>query len=168
MIQEREMTVAVRVVSRCLGGEGKVKEAVVQGLVGAGARGQHPASTCIMWDPWGLVQMSACSCPQAPLSMGFSRQEHWNGLLFPSLEDLPHPGIEPGSPALQSDSLPLSHQGSPRLGLSRLFLLSAQVRSRRRQWQPTPVFLPGESQGRGSLVGCRLWGHTESDMTEAA
>ena len=35
------------------------------------------------------------------------------------------------------------------------------------QWQPTPVFLPGESQGRRSLVGCRLWGHTESDMTEA-
>ena len=37
----------------------------------------------------------------------------------------------------------------------------------RRRWQPTPVFLPGESQGRGSLVGCRLWGHTGSDMTEA-
>ena len=37
----------------------------------------------------------------------------------------------------------------------------------RRRWQPTPVFLPGESQGRGSLVGCRLWGHTESDATEA-
>ena len=37
----------------------------------------------------------------------------------------------------------------------------------RRQWQPTPVFLPGESQGRGSLAGCRLWGHTESDTTEA-
>ena len=37
----------------------------------------------------------------------------------------------------------------------------------RRQWQPTPVFLPGESQGRVSLVGCRLWGHTESDTTEA-
>ena len=36
----------------------------------------------------------------------------------------------------------------------------------RRKWQPTPVFLPGESQGRGSLVACRLWGHTESDMTE--
>ena len=34
------------------------------------------------------------------------------------------------------------------------------------QWQPTPVFLPGESQGRGSLVGCRLGGHTESDTTE--
>jgi len=37
----------------------------------------------------------------------------------------------------------------------------------RRKWQPTPVFLPGESQEQGSLVGCRLWGHTESDTTEA-
>ena len=36
-----------------------------------------------------------------------------------------------------------------------------------RKWQPTPVFLPGESQGQGSLVGFRLWGRTESDMTEA-
>ena len=36
----------------------------------------------------------------------------------------------------------------------------------RRKWQPTPVFLPGDSQGRGSLVGCRLWGLTESDTTE--
>ena len=37
----------------------------------------------------------------------------------------------------------------------------------RRKWQPTPVFLPGESQGQGSLVGCRLWGRTESETTEA-
>ena len=37
----------------------------------------------------------------------------------------------------------------------------------RRKWQPTPVFLPGESQGRGSLVCCHLWGRTESDTTEA-
>ena len=36
----------------------------------------------------------------------------------------------------------------------------------RRKWQPTPVFLPGEFQGQGSLVGCCLWGHTESDTTE--
>ena len=49
--------------------------------------------------PWTV----AC---QAPLSMGFSRQEHWSGLLFPSPEDLPNPGIEPRSPALQADSLP--------------------------------------------------------------
>ena len=37
----------------------------------------------------------------------------------------------------------------------------------RKKWQPTPGFLPGESQGQGSMVGCRLWGHTESDTTEA-
>ena len=37
----------------------------------------------------------------------------------------------------------------------------------RRKWQPTPVFLPGESQGRQSLVGCHLWGRTKSDTTEA-
>ena len=36
----------------------------------------------------------------------------------------------------------------------------------RRKWQPTPGFLPGESQERGSLVGCRPWGHTDSDTTE--
>ena len=36
----------------------------------------------------------------------------------------------------------------------------------RRKWQSTPVFLPGESQGRGSLVGCRLWGRTELETTE--
>ena len=37
----------------------------------------------------------------------------------------------------------------------------------RRKWQPAPVFLPGESQGRWSLIGCRLWGCTELDTTEA-
>ena len=40
---------------------------------------------------------------QAPLSMGFSRQEYWNGQPFPSPGDLPDPGIEPGSPSLQSE-----------------------------------------------------------------
>ena len=44
---------------------------------------------------------------------------------------------------------------------------SLRVMHWRRKWQATPVFLPGESQGRGSLVGCHLWGRTESDMTEA-
>ena len=51
---------------------------------------------------------------QAPLSMGFSRQEYWSGLPFPPLENLPDPGIEPASlatPTLQADSLPLSPQG---------------------------------------------------------
>src|SRR5574341_2543749 len=45
--------------------------------------------------------------------MGFSRQEYWSGLPRPSPGDLPNPGIEPGSPASQADSLPLSCQGSP-------------------------------------------------------
>jgi len=44
--------------------------------------------------------------PQVPLSMEFSRQEYWSGLPFPSPGDLHHPGIKPGSPALQADYLP--------------------------------------------------------------
>ena len=50
---------------------------------------------------------------QAPLSIGFSRQEYWSGLLFPSLWDLPHPGIEPRTLALQADSLPTEPSGKP-------------------------------------------------------
>ena len=49
--------------------------------------------------PWTVAH-------QAPPSMGFSRQEYWSGLPFPSSGDLPNPGTEPGSPALQTDSLP--------------------------------------------------------------
>ena len=46
------------------------------------------------------------------------------------------------------------------------FTFTFHFHALRRKWQPTPVFLPGESQGRVSLVGSHLWGHTESDMTE--
>ena len=49
--------------------------------------------------PWTIAH-------QAPLSMRFSRQEYWSGLPFPSLGDLPNPGIKPRSPALQADSFP--------------------------------------------------------------
>ena len=52
---------------------------------------------------------------QAPLSMGFSRQECWSGLPFPSPGDLPNPGIELSSPALQADALPSEPPGKPRL-----------------------------------------------------
>ena len=48
---------------------------------------------------------------QAPLSMGFFRQEYWSGLPIPSLGNLPNPGIEPGSPALQADTLPSEPPG---------------------------------------------------------
>ena len=52
--------------------------------------------------------------------MGFSRQEYWRGLPFPPPGDLPYPGIEPGSPAMQADSLPSELPGKPfkELGLS--------------------------------------------------
>ena len=50
---------------------------------------------------------------QAPPSMGFSRQEYWSGLPFPSPGDLPNPGIKPGSPALQTDALPSEPPGKP-------------------------------------------------------
>ena len=52
---------------------------------------------------------------QAPLFMGFPRQEHWNGLPFPSPGGLPRPGIEPKIPALQADSLPLAPPGKPQI-----------------------------------------------------
>ena len=57
-----------------------------------------------------LCDPTDCS-HQAPLSMGFSRPEYWSGLLFPSPGDLPSPGIEPRSPALQADSLPSEPPG---------------------------------------------------------
>ena len=52
-------------------------------------------------------------------------------------------------------------------GWTRLSDFTFTFMHRRRKWQPIPVFLPGEYQVRGSLVGCRLWGRTESDTTEA-
>ena len=82
-----------------------------------------------------LVEESTCMCAQllsriqyfatpwtvdcqTPLSMGLSRQEYWSELPCPPSRDIPDPGIEPTSPvapALQADSLLLSHQGSPNL-----------------------------------------------------
>ena len=52
---------------------------------------------------------------QAPPSMKFSRQEYWSGLPFPSPGDLPNPGIEPRSPALQADGLPSEPPGKPHM-----------------------------------------------------
>ena len=61
-----------------------------------------------------VVSDSAAPCAvvrQAPLSMVFSRQEYWSGLPFPSPGNLPDPGIKPGSPDLQADSLPSEPPG---------------------------------------------------------
>ena len=72
-----------------------------------GGGGGLVARSCpVLATPWTV----AC---QAPLSVRFSRQEYWSGLPFPSPGDLPHPGIEPRSPALQVDSLPSEPPGKP-------------------------------------------------------
>ena len=63
----------------------------------------------------------------------------------------------------------LQSMGSLRVGHDSMTSLSLFTFMHwRRKQQPTPAFLPGESQGQRSLVGCRLWGRTESDTTEAA
>ena len=56
--------------------------------------------------PWAVAYLD-------PSSMGFSRQEYWSGLPFPSPGNLPDPGIEPGSAALQTDALPSEPPGKP-------------------------------------------------------
>ena len=87
--------------------------------------------------PWTVAH-------QAPLSMGFSRQEYWSGLPFPSPGDLPNPGIKSGSPALQADSLPSEPPWKP------LFLVRIMFMAMRR-WE-------GQKLGSwGVLAGPSLW-----------
>ena len=65
------------------------------------------AQSCpTLCDPWTVAH-------QAPLSMGFPRQQYWSGLPFPSPGQLSNPGIKPRSPALQADSLPSEPPGQP-------------------------------------------------------
>ena len=65
------------------------------------------AQSCpTLCDPWTVAH-------QVPPSMGFSRQEYWSGLPFPSPGDLPNPGIEPRSPTLQADALTSAPPGKP-------------------------------------------------------
>ena len=156
--------------------------------------------------------------------MGFSRQEYCSGVPFPSPGDLPDPGTEPGSPALQADALPSEPPGklhtcifanyntslhipllqsweekylsynlsverynlqyrTPSHSFRNLYILisiclgASQVAQRkdptcntedagsigkipwRRAWHPIPVFLPGKSHEKRSLVGCSPWGY---------
>ena len=83
---------------------------------------------------------------QAPLSMGFSRQEYWSGSPCPPPGDLPDPKTEPTVPC---SLLWFLHY--------RQILYHWAIR-RRRQWHPTPVLLPGKSHGWRSLAGCSPWG----------
>ena len=88
---------------------------------------------------------------QAPLSMGFSRPEFWSGLKCLPPKDLSNPEIKLAS--LTS------------LALADGFLTTSAMRGRR-QWQPTPVLLPGRPNGRRSLVGYSPRGREESDTTK--
>ena len=83
---------------------------------------------------WLFVMPWIVAC-QAPLSMGFSREEHWSGLSCPPPEDLPHTGIKsayPAAPGLQADSLPLSHWGSIFTSLGVIYLITGS-------WSPSPI-----------------------------
>ena len=129
---------------------------------------------------------------QAPLSMGFPRQEYWNVLPFPPPASCTHiaaneiisfffmaeqyleKAMAPHSSTLAwkipwtEEPGRLQSMGSLRVGHDWATSLSFFTFMHwRRKWQPTPVFLPGESRGQRSLVGCRLWGRTELDTTEA-
>ena len=84
--------------------------------------------------PWTV----AC---QDPLSMGFSRQEYWSGLPFPSPGVLPDPGIEPRSPALQADSLPTELWGKPHCGL---IYPKSHKQGQRCSWDPDLFMLMGD------------------------
>ena len=76
-----------------------------------------PKSCLTLWDPVD------CSPPGSSV-LGISWQENWSGLPFPTPGDLPDPGIEPGSPLLQADSLPSEPQGKPKnVGVGNLCLL---------------------------------------------
>ena len=81
--------------------------------------------------PWTIAH-------QAPLSMGFSRQEYWSGLPFPSPGDLPDAGIEPGSPTLQAYSLLSEPPGKPNFTLKFSFVFS--LKKKKKYDNPGPDF----------------------------
>ena len=116
-----------------------------------------------------LLATSWTAAYQAPPSMGFSRQEYWSGLPLPS------PTTNLGS-VLKSRDITLPTKA--RIVKTMLFpvvmyrceswtikktehrrTVAFELWCWRRQWQPTPVHLPGKSHGRRSLVGCSPWGH---------
>ena len=104
--------------------------------------------------------------------MGFSRQEYWSGMPSPSPGTCPNPGTEPRSPALQADSLPSEPLGKPRICLQsrkhRRCRFNPWVGTIpwRKTWQPTPVFLPGESHVQRSLASYSPWGCKDSDRAK--
>ena len=105
----------------------------------------------------------AQSCPTLCDPMDFAA--HWAPLRRRWWH--PTPVLLPGKISWTEEPGRLQSMRSQRIGHDRLTSLSFFILMHcRRKCQPTPVFLPGESQGQGSLVGCCLWDRTESDTTE--
>ena len=102
--------------------------------------------------PWTV----AC---QAPPSIGFCRQEYWSGLLFPSPGDLPDPGIEPGSPTLQADSLPSAPPGKPNMKGTSHQIYETQMHFHQKPEPPC---------GRDGALPCRRWIHWPRGCTHPA
>ena len=100
-------------------------------------------------NPWTI----AC---QAPLSLGFSRQEYWSGLPFPSLRDFPYPGVKPMSPAWQMASLPLSCLGSPKyLAKSTWYIINWLMQDKLLSCQPRLCTKFRPQQGTGMVLNSR-------------
>ena len=97
-------------------------------------------------DPWTAAH-------QVPLSMGFSRQEYWSGLPFPSPGDLPHPGIKPGSPALEADALTSEPPGGDASSIPGLGRSPGEGNGNSLQYS-----CPGKSHRQRSLAGYSLGG----------
>ena len=82
-------------------------------LVNSVSKTDKAYDTCVLSDVrlFATPRIAAC---QAPLSVGFPRQEYWSGFPFPPPGDLPNPGIEPGSTVLEADSSPTEPAGKPK------------------------------------------------------
>jgi len=100
-----------------------------------------------------LSHVQLCAILWAALSVGFSRQEYWSGLPCPPPGDLPDPGVEPRSPALQGDYLLLSHQGRP----SRSCVKAPMLHMKELRPGPVQAHLePGPCRAAGPVS--LLWG----------
>ena len=127
--------------------------------------------------PSSILSTKAQILQQVLFFVFFLKSSYWDTLWFSVIYTLPHcnaemamaphssilawkiPWMEKPGGLQAMESLRVGHDWATSLSL---FTFMHWIR----KWQPTPVFLPGESQGWGSLVGCHLWGRTESDTNE--
>ena len=126
-----------------------------------------------MWENWDFTLIPLQISFLATFFWGKDREGNFTHKYIQTTSQNPEKAMAPHSSTLawkipwMEEPSRLQSMGSLRVGYDWATSLSLFTFMHwRRKWQPTPVFLPGESQGRGSLVGCRLWGHTESDTTE--